>query len=446
MTERRSLDLREAVPEPPDGLLELPTLHRKIRARRARQSTVAVLATGLAVAGIVLAVGRTGSGSAPAITQGRAQDGAIVFARFSPGRSAYLPNAALYATSPSGTQIRTLTAPSGQIGNIAASPDGREIAYDAETYGYNAAGKDWHVTGDYVHVVNADGSNNRTVYQCQSSTCYGLTWSPVGDRLIMNDSVVLEPDGHVDKLCSNACGPGDTLSGASWSPDGKQIAFEDSVNVTIHGGTATVSAIGTANADGTDITLLTNRQCRTNDQSMCTYDSSPAWSTNGDEIAFQRLRPNFLRLDSSLGLNPSGPTGVYTMSTNGSSITELAPCGSQCRVDSIQWAPDSDRLAYVSTGEPRIGNNAQSSVGVVDTATHHDDTITVTTVSARNDQSLVPAIAWAPTGGQLAIDNHPQGHPAEIDIIPVNHTTLGSPSVLIAHDAYPPITWLNGTP
>lgn len=445
MTERRTVDLRQAVPEPPDGLLSLPALHRKIRARRGRQSAVAVIATVIVVAGTIFAVTQAGSGSSPPVSQPATHDGAIVFARLSHGRSKYLPNAALYSTTPTGTTARKLTATSGRIDQVAASPDGREIAYAAETYGYHNGGKDWHVTGDYVHVINADGSGNRTVYRCSASACFSLDWSPVGGRLLINDEIVLEPNGHLDKLCRETCAPGDTLSGASWSPDGQQIAFEDTVDVTIQGGTATVSAIGTANADGTHIQLLTDRQCTTATQSRCTYDSTPAWSSNGDEIAFARLKPNFLRLDSSLGLNPTGPTGIYTMRPDGTAITELTSCGSRCGIESIQWAAQGDRLAFVSTKNPRIGTTSPSTVGVADTSTHRVGTISVRTVSEPNDQSLVPTVAWAPSGRQLALDNHEPGNPAGLYLIPLNHTGLGTVATLIRRNAYPPLSWLPAT-
>jgi Tol biopolymer transport system component len=351
-----------------------------------------------------------------------------------------LPNAALYSTTPTGTQVRKLTATSGRIDLVAASPDGREIAYSAETYGYGKHGKNWHVTGDYVHVVNADGTDDRTVYRCQAATCSSLNWSPIGGRLLIDDGTILAPDGHLTKLCSDACGPADTLSEASWSPDGKEIAFEDSVTVAAQGGTATVTAIGLAHADGTHIQLLTDRQCTNSTQALCTYDSSPAWSPSGDEIAFQRLKTTILRRDGNSGLGPFGSTSIDTMRTDGTGVTQLTSCGSDCQFESIQWAAEGDRLAFVSTEDPLTGSPRLSTVGVADTSTHRMDTMTIRTVLT--DLKLVPAVAWAPSGGELALENDEPGHPATISLVPVHDATLGSAVPLIGHNAYPPLTWL----
>ena len=160
MTELRLLDLREEVPEPPESLLALPDLHRRIRVRRGWRRSSALLAIVLATAGTIFAVTRIGPTSTPPLALAPHRDGLVVFAEYSPGPDKYLPNAALYAMTPAGTDVRRLTATSGRIDALTASLNGRKIAYDAETY---QPSKDLHVTGDYVHVMNANGSDNRTV-------------------------------------------------------------------------------------------------------------------------------------------------------------------------------------------------------------------------------------------------------------------------------------------
>jgi Tol biopolymer transport system component len=338
-----------------------------------------------------------------------------------------------------GTDVERLTSTSGRIDEIAASPDGSKIAYDAETYGY---GKDLHVTGDDVHVMNADGSDNRVVYSCPSSTCSSLEWSPVGDRLLINGDAVLAPDGHVTALCDGGCASGYPLTNASWSPDGTRLVFEDSVTLHLQGGTSTLSAIGTANADGTNIQLLTNRKCATSSQSQCTYDTSPVWSPNGAEIAFVRLHPNFLRLDQSLGPSPTGPTGVFMVRPDGTAITEVNLCGNTCDISSIQWAPTGDRFAFVSTPNSLIGDATTSTVAIADPSTRAIDVIHVRTQTSQPDIGwLIPVVSWAPNGKELTMTAHQPGQPTGLYLVPIHHGALGSP-VLIGRNAYSPLTWL----
>ena len=440
MTELRLLDLREEVPEPPESLLALPDLHRRIRVRREWRRSRALLAIVLATAGIIFAVTRIGPTSTPPLALAQPRDGLIVFAEYSPGPDKYLPNMALYTATPAGTEVRQLTATSGRIGALTASLNGRKIAYDAETY---QPSKDLHVTGDYVHVMDANGSDNRTVYRCPQSYCGSLAWSPDGARLLINGDTVLEPDGHVTMLCNGGCSNGDDpLSDASWSPDGKQLAFEDAVTVQLSGGTSTVPAIGTADADGTHVRLLTDRQCTAASRASCTYDSSPVWSTSGDEIAFSRMKPNFLPLGGNQGFGPYGPTGLYTMRSDGTAITEVRSCGDHCRISSIEWAPDGRRLAFVSTADPVIGNASQSTAGIADLVTGSVDVLQVPTdVSEPDYDGLTPAVAWAPSGRRLMLISHAPGRPASLYILPVRHATLGA-QILVRKNVHPPLTWL----
>lgn len=373
-------------------------------------------------------------------------DGLILFARHfrnpdqgSVPAAAWTPRAALYSVRPDGRDVRRLTPVSGLINEIAVSPGGNVIAYDAETYAY---GKDPHVTGDYVHVMNADGTNNRTTYSCPSSSCSSLQWSPTGGRLLVNGDAVLEPDGHVRKLCAGGCGRGHPLSAASWSPDGRHLVFEDSVTVRRPGGASTVSAIGTADADGRHVRLLTNWQCRAASTSACTYDSSPVWSPDGQHLAFVRLTPSFLRLDRSLGPNPTGPTGVYTVRPDGTGITRVSICGSECSVTSLHWAGDGSRLTFVGTPYLLRNDTTTSSVDVADTTSGSIDVVPVRTHTSQPDEEwIAPALTWAPSGQHLAVVAHRSGEPSTLDTIRLHRTTMG-PLVPIREGAYPPLAWL----
>lgn len=334
--------------------------------------------------------------------------------------------------------MRRLTPVSGQINEIAASPDGSTIAYDAERYVY---GKDPHVTGDDVHLMDADGAHNRTVYSCPSSTCFSLQWSPAGGRLLINGNVVLEPNGRVVKLCQGGCGSGYPLEAGSWSPDGQHLVFEDSVTVQQQEGTSTVSAIATADADGGHVRLITNRRCTTASKAACTYDSAPAWSPSGRQIGFVRLVPTFLRLDQSLGLGPIGPTGVYTVRPDGTNITRTSSCGTQCGITSLDWDPLGNRLAAVRTPFSIKDNAATNSIVIADPTTGSTNDLTLRTqVSQPDEEWIAPAIAWAPSGQHIAVVAHRPGKPTALYSVPIHKTTLGSLTPVV-DGAYPPVIW-----
>jgi Tol biopolymer transport system component len=328
---------------------------------------------------------------------------------------------------------------SGQTNEIAVSPDGSAVAYDAETYVY---GTDPHVTADVVHVMRADGTDNHAVYRCPVSSCSSLQWSPVGDRLLMNGNALLQPDGKVVRLCQGGCDSGDRLESANWSPDGRRLVFEGSVTVRLQGGTSTVSAIGIADADGSHVQLITNRKCTAASKSACTYDSSPVWSPNGQSIAFVRLIPTFLRLDQSMGLGPIGPTGVYTVHPNGSSVTKLGGCGIQCRITSLQWEADGNRLAYVGTPNSITNNTATNMIDIANTTSGSTNVLRLRTHTSQPEEEwIAPAIAWAPSGQQVAVVAHQLGKPTALYTVAVHGITPGALS-LVRSGAFPPVAWI----
>jgi hypothetical protein len=202
-----------------------------------------------------------------------------------------------------------------------------------------------------------------------------------------------------------------------------------------------VSSIGITDADGSHVHLVTNRRCTVTSMSECTYDSSPVWSPNGQQIAFVRLIPSFLRLDQSHGLGPFGPTGVYTVRPDGSAITKISTCGTQCRFTSIQWAADGSRLADVGTPYSLRNNTAMNSIDIA-SATGVVTTLPLTTHAPQPEEEWVaPAIAWARSGQRIALVAHQPNEPTALYTVPVHGTKLGH-MAQIQDGAFPPVTWL----
>jgi Tol biopolymer transport system component len=149
-------------------------------------------------------------------------------------------------------------------GAISWSPDGSAIAFIQERFGEDP-GPGSSASGDYLMVVNADGTAPREVAYWESGCCYHgpfggmLEWSPDG-RLIATEKW---PGGNPGITVWATDGSGERLSltgyHADWSPDGSQLVFSGrgpSVPGSAQGWRST--AIYVVDADGSDQRWLAN--------------------------------------------------------------------------------------------------------------------------------------------------------------------------------------------
>lgn len=110
----------------------------------------------------------------------------------------------------------------------------------------------------------------------------------------------------------------------AWSPDGDQIAF-------VSGG-----ALQVVNADGTGRT-----QIATATNGIYT----PAWSPDGAKIAFAKYRKGTNRLE------------IYTVNASGSGLTQVTNNGANDASDlAPSWSPDGTRIAF-SRYPTSVGSN-----------------------------------------------------------------------------------------
>jgi Tol biopolymer transport system component len=320
---------RLADPADPTGVLD------RIVERRRRVRIVRRLRVGLLT---VFVLAATAAGSYGLVTAFQPRHhapilgapsaaGMIAFARSSPqttatGGGPYVARSEIYLMAPDGTGLIKLTDASS-TGSIATqpawSPDGTKIAFvlgdpqhlpayagDGDIYVMNADGtgmrqltsgeRDAHPSwspdgtkiafvrdqGHALYVMNADGTSVHEIYRPSICFVESPQWSPDGTEIAFRGGCdigriyLIHPDGSGPRALTPASSDSGT---PAWSPDGKRIAFERG-NPSSE---APSDDIWIMNADGTDPHPLT--QCRL---PVCLSETSPTWSPEGSEIAFER--------------------------------------------------------------------------------------------------------------------------------------------------------------
>ena len=207
------------------------------------------------------------------------------------------------------------------------SPDGQQIAFTS----YRDDDGDGRRESSDVFVMDADGSNPRQLTKDGNS--WDPAWSPNGQQIAfgysgddgggLNGIYVMSADGGNPRQLTK-----DGNSDFSWSPDGQQIAFtsyrDDDGDGRIEDIIEDIFVIGVY--DGHVCQLTYNRN---------SWD--PAWSPDGQQIAFRNSDPNWYS-----GGDSDGPNGIYVMSADGSNIRQLTDESSGSPV----WSPDGQHIAY----------------------------------------------------------------------------------------------------
>jgi Tol biopolymer transport system component len=139
-----------------------------------------------------------------------------------------------------------------------------------------------------------------------------------------------------------------TLEGSQWypsfSPDMRRILFA----TTLSSRGDSDRGIFTANPDGSGLTLLFDVPG--------VFDSAPAWSPAGDQIAFES--------DANLsGGNPEGDREIFVMNADGRGVRQLT--SNAVHDEGPAWSPDATMLAYTSGPTNDTGDiHVMTSAGV----------------------------------------------------------------------------------
>lgn len=210
------------------------------------------------------------------------------------------------------------------------SPDGERLVFHG--------GRLPHIT---LYTIRADGSGLRRVLGTRSAYDVNPMWSPDGRWIgfVRGLSVgrnertfLVHPDGSGLRRFTPR------LTGTpSWSPDQRKIAFTRLfIRRRADGKLRRQREIFVVRADGTDLRRLTHSP---------KDDRDPAWSPDGDKIAFTTDRNARLAEQDD----------VYVMEADGSHQTRLTENQAPPKADASlgtdfgpTWSPDGSRIAFTS--------------------------------------------------------------------------------------------------
>jgi Tol biopolymer transport system component len=228
-----------------------------------------------------------------------------------------------------------------------------------------------------VYVVNADGSQARTLTNRPLAFDSAPAWSPDGTRIAFESAVdgkrsiwVMQADGQGLRRLTDGGPGGRSDASPTWSPDSTQIAF-----MSDRDGNDEIYVVG---LDGQGVRRLTENPAT---------DAYPAWSPDGARLAFLSDR--------------DGQNGVWVTGADGSNPSRLV--SGRAAPGRPAWSPDGRSIAFASD---RDGADLDIWVALT-TATTSNQAPTRLVASPGQDGEP----AWSPDGSKLAFASDRDGAP-----------------------------------
>jgi TolB protein len=187
------------------------------------------------------------------------------------------------------------------------SPDGRKVAFEGRRDGSNNG----------LYVMNADGSGQQRL----AWRAHAPAWSPDGRRIafIWGPKIrVMNADGTEHRTLFKGHGGGSLR----WSPDGRRLAF-----LSVGELCNSCFTLHVVNTDGGGLKSLTWRDTAWWKASPV---SDPAWSPDGQKIAFAQLERGL---------------GIYVVKADLSGLRRLTRKSSGSH-GAPAWSPDGRKIAF----------------------------------------------------------------------------------------------------
>ena len=218
-------------------------------------------------------------------------------------------------------------------GQPAWSPDGRRLAFKTAQFGSNQ-----------LAVMDADGTNERLLTRTFRFSEGQPGWSPDGSLLVYRrtpeNPLVQDGDIWVLDIEASAVDPTQPVTHQvlampgderypTYSPDGTKIAFRHGDDLVEPSGDEEIYVM---DADGTNVRRLTDN---------ADFDSAPAWSPDGRQIAFENAPAATLQP----GVEPQ-EKDIYVMDADGTNVRRLTD--SPGLDEGPVWSPDGTKVAFSS--------------------------------------------------------------------------------------------------
>jgi Tol biopolymer transport system component len=278
-----------------------------------------------------------------------------------------------------------------------------------------------------VNVMNADGSGKQRLARI-AWNFQAPVWSPDGQKLAFErrldptkykgqcgscdvEVYVMNADGSAQQNLTRNVAQDDS---PAWSPDGQKIAFVSNRDGKPEGQFAPATDIHVMNADGSGQQNLTRNPAG---------EGHPVWSPDGRQIAFERVVG---------GVGNNRNIEIYVMNADGSDQRRLT---SNPTFDgSPVWSPDGQRVAFASDRNQ---------------LRYHDD-VYVMNADGSGPRRLTRNLAqeswpvWSPDGQRIAftrVRNTPQRRDRNSDVYVMNADGSGQRNLTRnpAGDGHP--TW-----